>query len=74
MKGRQSAEKRRKELLRVERQRDKADRRKQPKEGGFLEGDPDAPEALSTGAETPPDSLEPSSSGAEPPQASPLTI
>jgi hypothetical protein len=70
MKGRQSAEKRRKELLRVERQRDKADRRKQPKEGGFLEGDPDAPEPLSTGVQAPPlpDSLEPLSTGAEPPR------
>jgi hypothetical protein len=68
MKGRQSAEKRRKELLRVERQRDKADRRKQPKEGGFLEGDPDAPAPLSTAEQTPPgpEALEPMAAAAEP--------
>jgi hypothetical protein len=47
MKGRQSAEKRRKELLRLERQRDKADRRKHRKEGGPIDGDPDAPDGIS---------------------------
>jgi hypothetical protein len=47
MKGRQSAEKRRKELLRLERHRDKADRRKQRKDGGFIDGDPDAPDGMS---------------------------
>jgi hypothetical protein len=49
MKGRQSAEKRRKELLRLERQRDKADRRKNRKEGGPIDGDPDAPDGILAG-------------------------
>jgi hypothetical protein len=70
MKGRQSAEKRRKELLRLERQRDKADRRKLRKEQPIGEGDedgvidpitgvapPDVPlgESIPSGAEARPD-------------------